>query len=162
MTAISILYASAPDNEVAISTLEIMHPAIETIRICDGYENHTVTLETGQVVTFEASGLDVSLPKRDATGQQNLTFAIENVTGIAQNSIRKAMEAGGLVTITYRMYRSVDLSEPAERPISMVLINPSFRGTTTQVTCSYFDLINFAWPRRRYTVEFAPGLKYIA
>lgn len=162
MTAISILYASAPDNEVAISTLEILHPAIEPIRICDGFENHTVTLETGEVVTFIASGLDVSLPKRDATGQQNLTFAIENVTGIAQNEIRKAMEAGGLVSVIYRMYRNVDLSEPAERPVSMVLTNPSFSGTTTQVTCSYFDLINFAWPRRRYTAEFAPGLRYIS
>lgn len=162
MTAISILYASAPADEVAIPTLEILHPAIDPIRICSGYENHTVTLETGEVVTFIASGLDVALPARDSTGQQNLTFAIENVTGIAQNEIKKAQAAGGLVTVIYRVYRNVDLSEPAERPVRMVMLKPTFRGTTTQVTCSYFSIINFAWPRLRYTADFAPGLRYIA
>jgi len=44
----------------------------------------------------------------------------------------------------------------------MVVIDASFSQSAVQVTASYNDIINRAWPRRRYTADFAPGLKYIA
>jgi hypothetical protein len=39
---------------------------------------------------------------RDASGQQNLVFAIENVTGQAQAFIDDALTAGDQITATYR------------------------------------------------------------
>lgn len=161
MTILSVVYASAPTSEVLIPTLEIKHPAISTIRTCAGFENHTVTLETGEEVTFEASGLDVSLPERNDRGQQNLIFAIENVTGIAQRAIDDAMAEGGDILVIYRSFLSSDLSTPAEPPLRMVLVGADFEGSTVNVTASYMDLINQAWPRERYTADFAPGLRYI-
>jgi hypothetical protein len=163
MTLLSTLYASAPAAEVLIPTLEISHPSFaEPIRTCAGFEDHTVTLEDSTTqATFVASGLDVSLPARNASGQQNLTFAIENVTGIAQDAIDRALEAGGEIRVIYRSYLASDLSEPAEPPLKMVLVGARFEGASLQVTASYMDIINQAWPRDRYTVDFAPGLKYI-
>src|SRR5690625_3932831 len=108
MSILETVYASAPAAEVLIPTLEIKHPAIPTIRTCAGFENHTVTLETGEVVTFEASGLDVSLPERSDRGQQNLAFAIENVTGQAQDAIDRALDAGGQIEVIYRLYLASD------------------------------------------------------
>lgn len=163
MTLLSTLYASAPAAEVLIPTLEISHPSFPggAIRTCAGFEDHTVTLEDGSVVTFTASGLDVSLPARNGSGQQNLAFAIENVTGIAQDAIDRAMEAGGQIEVIYRSYVASDLSEPAEPPLRMVLVGAEFRGANVQVTASYMDIINQAWPKDRYTATFAPGLKHI-
>lgn len=159
---LEIVYASAPSDEVIIPTLEIKHQAFDApIRTCAGFENQTVTLETGETVTFQASGLDVSLPARNASGQQNLNFAIENVTGIAQNAIDAAMAEGGDIQVIYRTYLSSDLSTPAEPPLKMVLVGAEFEGSSVQVTASYQDIINTAWPRERYTVQFAPGLRYI-
>lgn len=157
---LEIVYASGGDD-VVIPTLEIKHAAFETMRTCAGFEDQTVTLETGETVTFEASGLDVSLPKRDASGQQNLTFAIENVTGIAQRAIDDAMAAGGQIQVIYRTFLESDLSTPSEPPLKMVLIGADFEGSAVQVMASHQDLINYAWPRQRYTAEYAPGLKYI-
>jgi len=161
MTILSVVYASAPTAEVLIPTLEIKHPAISTIRTCAGFENHTVTLETSEVVTFEASGLDVSLPERSDRGQQNLVFAIENVTGQAQDAIDRALDAGGQIEVIYRSYLASDLSEPAEPPLKMVLVGAEFQGSTVQVTASYMDIINTAWPRARYNTTDHPGLAYI-
>jgi|TARA_R110000850_G_scaffold101718_3_gene210332 hypothetical protein len=157
---LEIVYASGGDD-VIIPTLEIKHSAFSPIRTCAGFEDQTVTLETGEAVTFNASGLDISLPARNASGQQDLSFAIENVTGIAQRAIDDALAQGGQVEVIYRTFLSSDLSTPAEPPLKMVLVAADFEGASVQVTASYQDLIGYAWPRDRYTVDFAPGLKYI-
>lgn len=162
--ALEIVYASAPADEVPILTLEIKHPTFEggAIRTCNGFEDHICTLETGETVTFEASGLDVSLPARNASGRQNLTFAIENVTGRAERAIRDAQEAGGQIEVIFRTFLASDKSTPAEPPLKMVAVSPVFQGSALQVTASYADVIDYAWPRDRYTTSFSPGLKYIS
>ena len=33
-------------------------------------------------------------------------------------------------------------------------------GTILKVNAAFFDMINTAWPRKFYTADFAPGLKY--
>lgn len=157
---LEIVYASGGDD-VIIPTLEIKHPAFAPIRTCAGFEDQTVTLETGETITFTASGLDISLPARNSSGQQNLNFAIENVTGIAQRAIDDALSAGGQINVIYRTFLSSDLSTPAEPPLKMVLVGAEFEGPSVQVTASYQDLIGYAWPRDRYSVDFAPGLKYL-
>lgn len=113
------------------------------------------------MVTFEAAGLDISLPPKDTSGQQNLTFVIDNVTGVAQAYLDDAISDGEAVTVTYRCYLASDLSAPAEPPTVMTLAGAQFERSTVQITAGYYDLLNTAWPRRRYTDDFAPGLKYL-
>lgn len=161
MTLLAVVYASAPSDQVIIPTLEISHPSIETIRLCSGFEDQVLTLENGDEVTFEASGIQIALPKRDTSGQQNLTFAIEGVSGIAQQRIDAALEAGGPVTITYRTYLSSDPSAPAEPALVMTLVAGTFEGSTVQLQAAYYDLLSYAWPRERYSAEFSPGIKYL-
>lgn len=161
MTILAVVYASAPADEVIIPTLEISHDAIETIRICAGFEDHDLTLENDETETFEAAGIEIALPKRDTSGQQTLTFAIDNVTGAAQAAIDAALEAGGEVAIVYREYLASDKSTPAATPIRMSLIGGRFEGGVVQLQAAYHDLLNYAWPRERYTAEFSPGLRYL-
>lgn len=156
MTILSVVYASAPAAEVIIPTLDISSPG-QTIRTCAGYNDVT----TGDAGTFTASGLDVSLPKRDASGQQNLNFAIENVTGQAQRFIDDALSNGHEITAIFREYLASGLSEPAGPALSMIVTGASMQGSTMQVTASYQDIIGQAWPRERYNATDHPGLRYI-
>lgn len=158
MTIIATVYASAPTSEVIIPTLEILSPTPQ--RICGGFEDVTVTQETGQTVTFLGAGLDISLPTADSSGRQNLRFAIDGVTGQAQAQIDAALESGAQVPIIYRPYLASDLTAPAGPPMRMTLIGGGFEGGHVELEAAYYDLLNTAWPRELYTVEFAPGLKY--
>lgn len=155
MTILSTVYASAPAAEVLIPTLDVHFPG-RSIKTCAGYEN--ISTDNG---VFIASGLDVSLPKRDASGQQNLTFAIENVTGEAQRLVDDALDGGHTLRAVYREYLASDLSAPAAEPLRMVVVGAKMQGSTLQVTASYQDIIGRAWPRERYNSTDHPGLRYL-
>ncbi|MGA4816943.1 DUF1833 family protein [Pseudomonas aeruginosa] len=57
-----------------------------------------------ELSTYEAGGIDASLPKSDNTGNQTITFAIDGVTGKAQNLIQQAVDAEKRVRLTMRLY----------------------------------------------------------
>lgn len=160
MTAVAIWYASAPTHEVAISTIEIQIPNKTPIRVCDGFEDLWLTVD-GTPRLFEAGSLSVSLPAKNTTGQQTLRFAIAGVNGLAQRHVDDALSAGQPVTMVYRMYLASDTSAPAERPRTMSVIGGSFEGGECVFDCSYYDILNSAWPRERYTAETAPGIVYM-
>jgi len=160
MTVLEQVYASGGD--VIIHTLELTCPAWDApILLCKGFEDQVCITEDGRTLTFIASGIDVALPKKTNSGAQNLTFAIDNVTGEAQQQIDAALEAQERVTLMYRTYLASDLSAPAERPLRMSVLGGSIVGTQIQIQAGFFDLINVAWPRDLYTTKFAPALKYL-
>lgn len=159
MTILSVVYASAPAGEVIIATLEIVVPGHPPIRICDGYENHMLGVD-GQMTHFEAGSLQVALPARNTTGQQTLSFGVANVNGIAQRYVDDALEAGEQVKLVYRAYLESDKSAPAERPRTMTLNGGQFQRGEAVFEAGYYDLLNAAWPRERYTAETAPGIRY--
>ena len=162
MTYLATVNASAPAGVVKIPTLEISRPdASVPLRTCVGYEDQVATLETGETVTFTASGMAVALPKRGDSGQQNLTFAVENVMGIAQRFIDEGLEAGQPIDVIYREYLSNDMSEPAEPPLRFKLVDGVFEGAHVEIIASYMAVIMQEFMSRRYTATFARGLKYI-
>lgn len=162
MTYLATVNASAPAGVVTIPTLEISRPdASEPLRTCVGYEDQVVTLETGETVTFTASGLAVALPSRGDSVQQNITFAVENVIGIAQRFIDEGLELGQPIDVTLRMYLSSDMSAPAEPPLRFKLVDGVFEGAHVELIASYMAVILQEFMSRRYTSDFARGLKYL-
>lgn len=161
MSILDIVRASG-GRECIIPTLELTCPAwADSLYVCAGFEDQTVVLETGETVTFQACGMSVTLPKKSNDAAQVIRCAIDNVTGEAQRRIDDARDAQARITAVYRTYLDVDKSAPAERPIRMSLLNANITGATLNFDGGYFDLINTAWPRERYTSEFSPGVKYI-
>lgn len=161
MSLLETVYASGGDD-VLIATIELACPIwSEPILICQGFEDQTVTTEDGRTLTFIAAGISVALPKRNNSGSQTLTFAIDNVTGRAQRLIDDALEAEARVMLTFRVYLESDKSAPAENPFVATVLNGKMRGATVQINAGFFDLINTAWPRDLYTSRFAPGLRYL-
>lgn len=161
MSIIETVYASAPAEYVILPTLEILVPGHEPIRVVAAYEDLTATLETEETVTFKAGPFEYKEPSKDTRGNQTLTFAIANVTGEAQEAVEAALEMDAEVPINYRVYLSTDLSAPAKQPYKMILRGGTFEGIMVQVEAGYYDLLNTQWPRKRYTSEFCPGLRYI-
>jgi hypothetical protein len=162
MTILERVFASG-GTEVVIPTLELSCAAWDApILLCNGFENHICTTEDARTLTFVASAIAVALPKRNTQGTQNLTFAIDNVTGEAQHLIDTALDAQEMVHLTFRHYLSTDKSAPAEPPLKFVVKSGEMEGSALRVTAAFFDMINTAWPRNFYTADFAPGLKYFS
>lgn len=160
MTILKTWYASAPTDDYAIDSIEISVPGKTPIRICNGFEDHHLGIN-GVLRHFEAGSLSVSLPARNTTGQQTLRFAVAGVNSIAQRHVDDALAAGQMVTMTYRMYLASDKLNPADRPLVMTVVGGTFEGGEAVFECSYYDLLNTAWPRERYTAQTAPGIKYL-
>ncbi len=176
MESIDVYYASAPANEVPINTIEIKNvQAYENgdpeavLRLADGFyslnedgeEGIELGLEDGTTAFFRSSAFGVSLPGKSVKGKQNLQFQIDNVTGEARRFIDAAIELGSKVTLTYRVYLSSNTSAPAKPPLELTCISEKDNIQTVSVVASFHDLVNRAWPKRRYTPSITRGLKYI-
>lgn len=161
MSEVLEILRNSGGTDVEIPTLEIICSAWPSVFICAGFTDTTAVLEDDRTVTFIASGLDVSLPKNNNDGAQSLGVAVDNVTGEAQRLVDAANAAGVGIKLIYRTYLESDLSAPAEEPIQLDVLEVSIESSTVSFTAGYFDLINAAWPRVRYTADFAPGLRYI-
>lgn len=160
MTILQVVYASAPSDEILLPTLEIQIPGREPIRVVNGFEDQWLGVD-GELVLFQACAMSIALPKKDTSGRQALTFGIGNVNGQLQEYIDAALEAGQPVPLIYREYLASDKSAPASRPHVLTMGGGVLEGDTAQFEAAYYDLLNAAWPRERYTAENAPGLKYV-
>lgn len=161
MNPLDILRSSG-GTDVEIPTIELRSVAwADSLFLCSGFEDQTCTLEDLRIVTFEALGLDAALPKQGNEANQVLGIAIDNVRGEAQKRLDIAKAAGAEVEMIYRLYLDSDRSAPAERPMVLTALNFSAKSATIEIQGGYFNLIGSAWPRFRYTSDFAPGIKYI-
>lgn len=160
MTILSRLYASG-GTEVLIPTLELTCSAWDGAeRICHGFTDVTALDEHGVSKTYRAGGIEIALPKVDTTGTQVLTFAVDNVSGRAQQLVDLSTDAQQKILLTFRQYISTDLSAPADNPLHFVVRDVAMEGTIVQLFAEFFDMINTSWPRNHYTADFAPGIKY--
>lgn len=160
MTILNRLYASSGE-EVIIESLQI-NIGSEVYYLCKGYEDITATTESGDVVTFIASAIDIALPARNSDGTQDLQFAIDNIDGVVSTAIRNALDNLSSATLTYRNYVSTDLSAPASVPYTLAIKNGSWTATQAQITAGYMNVLDTAWPRYRYTLPYYPGLRYMS
>ena len=158
MTILNRLYASS-GSEVIIETLEIQVGPV-SYWLTKGWEDITVTLEDGTKKTFEACGIDIALPARNADGTQDLKFAISNISGVVSTAIRQALNDLSQASLTYRCYVSTDLTAPTTMPYTMVVKSGYWTAVEVQITAGYMNVLDTAWPRYRYTLPDFPGLRY--
>ena len=155
------LYASGGED-VIIPTVELFcTPWAGPIYFSHGFDDVTARTETGVTAKFQALGMAATLPKRDNSGNQTITIALDNVTGIAQQLIDRALEARAAIGMVFRIYTSGNLDAPSARPYRMKVLSGFMKGPSVQLNAGYFDLINLGWPRFFYTLDFAPCLRYI-
>lgn len=160
MEILERLYASS-GSEVIHDTLEIT-AGQETYRLTQGYDDISVTLEDGQLATFEACAIDIALPARNTDGTQDLKFAISNIDGVVSGAIDKVLDEQKSAKLTFRRYISTDLSAPATAPYMLDVKNGSWTPAAVQITAGYMNILDTAWPRNRYNLADHPGLRYLS
>lgn len=161
MTILDRLYNSS-GPEVIIETLEIKIGSDDPIYLAKSYEDVTATTESGDTVTFEASGIDIALPARNDDGTQDLQFAVSNITGAVSTRVRAAILDLSSATLTHRRYISTDLSAPADTVYSLAIKSGQWNSTEAQIIAGYANVLDAGWPRYRYTLPLFPGLRYIS
>lgn len=160
MSVLAQVYAQGGD--VILHTIELSSDAWggEPIVLVRDYQDHEIMTEDDRILLAKASGMDVALPKRDASGAQDIKFALDGVRPEATRLLRQAQESQAKVNLTYRCYLYSDLSEPAEQPYFFIVRSFTAQADTVQITAGLFDLIDMRWPRKLYNSKTAPGLKY--
>ncbi|HCE2429421.1 TPA: DUF1833 family protein [Vibrio parahaemolyticus] len=159
--ALKQYHASAgPDDKLI--TLQLTSTAFETRYLVSAFEDVTAALEDTTMVTFEAAGLAVNLPKSATGAEMELQFGLDNVTGEARKLIEAARKAGADVFITLREYAASDLSAPETKPVKFKVTTAATARTNCSASAGIGYLSNSAWPRPRFTVEYAPGLATIS
>ena len=153
------LYASGGD-EVILDTLQITVGG-QSYWLTRGWDDITVTLETGTQAIFTGSAIEIALPARNADGTQDLKFAISNIDGVVSTAIRNALDNLSNASLTFRRYVSTDLSAPASPPFTLAIKEGSWTATEVQITAGYMNILDTSWPRYRYTLTDFPGLRYL-
>ena len=160
MTILKTVYASAPDDELILITLEIRLSPTDVVRVVQGFENHMLGVD-GVYQEFTAAAISVALPSSNTSGQQTLRFSIGGLNSLIQRHIDAALESSTPITLIYREYLESDKSAPARQPYTMTISGIQLEGDEAQIEASYWDILNYSWPRQRYTEETAPGIKYL-
>lgn len=160
MTILKTVYASAPEDELILITLELRLSEDHVLRAVQGFENQMLGID-GVYHEFTAAAISVALPSSNTSGQQSLRFSIGGINNIVQRYVDEALESSTPITLIYREYLESDKSAPARQPYIMAMSGIQLEGDEAQFEASYWDILNYAWPRQRYTEETAPGIKYL-
>lgn len=154
MSILKRLYASG-GPEIIYDTLTITD-GIGTYRLLKGMEDMVLGGEL-----YTGAGIDIALPKRNASGMQDLVFAIDNTSGLVGFLIRVAISQGREITVTLQQFTSDDPTTPAQNPINFKVKNGTITNGVAQITAGYFDMLNTAWPRRLYELNTYRGITYL-
>ena len=161
MTVLEEVNASA-GNDVIIRTLELNCSGwAAPVLIANGFVDRSLTTEDDRLLLFQGANIDIALAKKDNKGNQTLAFSVDNTTGEVSQRVDAAMDARARVTATYRTYLKSNPSSPAEPPYRLTLLSGSLQGVTAQLQCGYFNMIDVQWPRKLYTADYAPSLRYL-
>ncbi len=167
MNTLEQIHASNPIDESLIYTLELIHPAFDNGRVllAQSMADLTATLETSEVVTFQASGIGIALPARSVEGKQDLSLQLDNVSNDVWRNLSAAVKAirtnPNRIQVVLRTFLELDLTAPHPHIVHMNAISASVDATTASLVASFHDIVNTSWPKRRYTPENFPGLKYV-
>lgn len=159
MTVLDTLYVSGGE-EVILTTLEF-NDGVNNFFLVDGFTDITATLENAEVKEFEAFPLQVARPARNADGTQDLQIAICNVAGMVSTYLREMIEADRKGVVVCRFYSSADLAAPAEPPLTLTVKGGAWTPMQADIVAGYMNILDTAWPRKLFTPNTHPGLRYI-
>lgn len=159
MTALETWYASGGKKSLVV-IVEINRASADPFYLYAGFEDITVTLESGEEVVAQPSPIEAALLKKDNSGNQSLVLGFSNVTGEVLDYINDAFADDETVYITYREYLTDDLSKPAKPSVIMTAHGVDVQESTVKVQAGYFDVINTGFNREIYTADHFPGLRY--
>ncbi len=127
IAAYKLKLASNPEGEIDYQTVEITHSLLsQRYLIVVGNEPLTATLETGEVVTFEPSPMEVKNAANNNDMDQQASFTLPDVGNQLDDEMSRIPYGNSEWPVfTFRSYISTDLSYPCKGPITYDLQNLS-------------------------------------
>ena len=168
--AIKEAYATNPDNDIILNTIEILHPSFvddsgnqTAIRLVLDNQNHYLRLENdaplnnGEKVEFISCYFDFILPaiKENEPGQ--LQLSIDGVSREISTHIEQA-KTTDIIKVIYRIYLLSNGEIPEMDPIHGSIQNISVNIFNISGTVLFSDFINTAFPDIYYSPKHFPGL----
>lgn len=170
--ALARAYASAPEDEVVLDTLEFRHPTFVeagvpfAIRAVNDHSELVATLEDdaplngGDTVTFIPVYFTFARPSESDSGTTpEVEISVSNVARHLIPHLDRAKESRDPIEVTWRPYVASDLTGPH--------MNPPLTLTIRSITCDmmnvtaragFGDLTNRRFPAIEYTSLKFPGL----
>lgn len=171
--AIAAAYASAPEDEVVMDTLEFLHPSFlddsgmpTGIRVVNDHTILTAFLEVdaplngGEEVDFQPVYFQFKRPSESDSGSApEVELQVDNVSRILIPYMDLAKESRTPVTMIWRPYLASDLSGPHMSPV-LKLVLTQVGGDMNSMTAraGFTDLTNRRFPASEYTSAKFPGL----
>lgn len=162
------IYASVPTGTFKFQCIELIHPAFNMEGMAPGrirlvnyrLEPLTVTLENGDVATFQAGAFSIKFPEKSTHGRRDIqlvldslsTDAIAQLEQVADHSERQR------ITAVVREYAENNLDYPGRIDDRLTVINPTISGSRVQTSLVFNDTINKTIPSVLYKLETHPGL----
>jgi Domain of unknown function (DUF1833) len=112
--------ASNPDGQMDFDTVEILHPLFsKRYLLVVGTSPLTATLETGELVTFEPTPMDVAEGGNNNDTDQQASFTLPDVGNLLDDEMSRLPLSDTLAPVfTFRSFVSTDLSYPARGPVT--------------------------------------------
>src|SRR5690625_7915203 len=103
MTILRTVYASAPEDELILITLEIHLSPTIVVRAVQGFENQMLAVD-GVYHEFTAAAISVALPSCNRSGQQSLRFSSGGINSLIQRYMDASPESNTPITLIYLAY----------------------------------------------------------
>lgn len=171
--AIAAAYASAPEEDILLDTLEFIFPNVvnedgnpDGVRVVNNHTDLFATLEAdaplrpGEEVRFQRAGFDIRRPKESDSGTPaDLDIKVDNVGKILAPYIVRAKETREPVVVIWRPYLLADLSGPHMLPVlTRVITTISADLSSVTAKATMVNYTNKRFPTSDYTSKKFPGL----
>ncbi|MBY4866784.1 DUF1833 domain-containing protein [Burkholderia anthina] len=171
--ALAEVYASNPQDDYVLNTLELRHPSFidddgnpTAIRVVADYESLVARLEddaplnSGQMVRFEAMAFNFKLPSMQEGQAPELQIVLDGVSGEVIAHLENAVTMTANIEATFRRFLAANPGAGPQDGRPITLYASTAKATLTQVTmtANLTDIHNKAFPSRTYLPSDFPGL----
>lgn len=172
-TALAQAYSTAPEDEVVLDTLELLHPTFVDdngdpipVRVVNDHDDLVCTLEEtaplnpDEVVTFKAARFTfVRPPENETAALPEFQVQVDNVSKYLMPYLDRAKESLDPVTMIWRPYCVSDLSGPHMNPPFQFALK-GVKATMTSISgrAGMSDIGNRRFPAMEYIGKRFRGL----
>lgn len=166
--ALAKAYATDPEDEIVLDTLEFLHPTfldadgvVMGIRVVNEHDSLTAFLEddaplnSGEEVLFQPVYFSLTRPAESESGAtQELQVKVDNVSQILIPYVELAKETRIPITMIWRPYLATDLSGPHQVPVLSLTLS-GIGGDMNSLTAraGFSSITNRRFPASEYTLR---------
>jgi hypothetical protein len=164
--AIAEAYASAPQDVIALHSLEVNHPTFtKPVRVIrwpvagPEPERFSCLLEEdapynpGQIVEFIGAPFEIVLPEKSLESPGQFSIRVDNIGDLLDEYLENAALQGGTITAIYREFlKDQELDGPASVWPGISLRSPRMEGQTLVMDGAVLD-----WLFRAWSTLYKPG-----